>query len=108
MFVHMFLFRWKAQATADHHARAQEEIEAFGARIPGLQFVAAGSNISPNAGEFGFGGVMHFDDEAAYQAYAVHPDHQRLLAWLVPVIEAVECDFPVGATASLRNDASPQ
>jgi hypothetical protein len=100
MFVHMFLFRWKDAATSADHARAQQEIEGFAGPIPGLRFVAAGTNISASGDGFGFGGVMHFDDEAAYKAYAVHPAHEKLLQWLVPLIDAVECDFTASANGS--------
>jgi hypothetical protein len=37
---------------------------------------------------------MKFPDKAALEAYNVHPAHQALLKWLVPLIEAIEVDFP--------------
>jgi len=40
------------------------------------------------------GGMMKFADAGALQAYNVHPVHQELLKWLVPLIEAIEIDFP--------------
>jgi Stress responsive A/B Barrel Domain len=36
---------------------------------------------------------MKFADRAALQAYAGHPAHLELLAWLMPLIEPVEVDF---------------
>jgi len=38
---------------------------------------------------------MKFADAATYRAYEEHPAHQALLRWLVPLIEAVEVDFPL-------------
>jgi hypothetical protein len=36
---------------------------------------------------------MQFKDEAALEAYFTHPMHQALLAWLVPLIDAIELDL---------------
>lgn len=34
-----------------------------------------------------------FEDKAAFDGYASHPAHMRLLKWLVPLIDALELDF---------------
>jgi hypothetical protein len=39
------------------------------------------------------GGVMKFADKAACEAYGAHPVHQKLLGWLMPLIEPIEVDF---------------
>jgi hypothetical protein len=36
---------------------------------------------------------MKFADRAALDAYARHPAHQELLAWLMPLILPMEVDF---------------
>ena len=36
---------------------------------------------------------MRFTDKAALDAYVLHPMHQALLAWLVPLIDAIELDL---------------
>ena len=36
---------------------------------------------------------MLFKDDASLNAYFQHPAHQALLAWLVPLIDAVELDL---------------
>ena len=38
---------------------------------------------------------MKFADRAAFEAYGPHPVHQKLLSWLMPLIEPVELDFGV-------------
>jgi hypothetical protein len=38
---------------------------------------------------------MKFPDAATLEAYNLHPVHQALLQWLVPLIDAIEIDFPV-------------
>jgi hypothetical protein len=38
---------------------------------------------------------MKFADSAACERYNAHPVHQKLLVWLLPLIEPIEVDFPV-------------
>ena len=96
MYIHIFLFRWKFQATPEHHTRATREIEAFAGAIPGLLEVSVGPNLATNTGGYTFGGCLKFTDAAACQAYATHPLHVALLDWLVPLINAVELDLAAG------------
>jgi hypothetical protein len=93
MFIHIFGFRWKPQATDADKARAQKDILAFRGNIPGLLELAVGPNLSPRGQGYTFAGLMKFTDKAAYDAYTTHPSHLALLAWLVPLIDPVELDF---------------
>jgi len=36
---------------------------------------------------------MQFKDQSYLDAYFQHPAHQALLAWLVPLIDAIELDL---------------
>jgi hypothetical protein len=36
---------------------------------------------------------MKFSDRAAFEAYNAHPVHERLLTWLLPLIDPIEVDF---------------
>ncbi|HZP05096.1 MAG TPA: Dabb family protein [Terracidiphilus sp.] len=93
MFIHIFGFRWKPEATEADQARATREILAFRGAIPGLIDVYVGPNLSPRGQGFTFAGLMRFTDRAACDAYAIHPTHMALLQWLVPLIDPVELDF---------------
>jgi hypothetical protein len=95
MFVHTFLFRWKSGVTEDQKLRAIREIQALGGKIPGLLETLVGRNISPRSQGYDLGGVMKFTDLSTFEAYNDHPVHQRLLAWLMPLIDPVEVDFEV-------------
>ncbi|EZP74260.1 Stress responsive A/B Barrel Domain protein [Sphingomonas paucimobilis] len=95
MFIHMFAFRWKPEATQAQKDRAAAEIRAFQGQIAGLAETAVGVNQSARGGGYELGGVMKFTDQAAFEAYNDAPQHQALLGWLVPLIEAVEIDFTV-------------
>ena len=93
MFIHIFGFRWKPEATEVDKARAAEEILAFRSTIPGLIEVSVGPNVSPRGQGYAFAGLMMFTDKAACDAYSTHPSHRALLEWLVPLIDPVELDF---------------
>jgi stress responsive alpha/beta barrel protein len=61
--------------------------------IPGLLQTHVGPNISPRGKGYTFGGIMQFKDKASLDAYIQHPAHQALLAWLIPLIDAIELDL---------------
>lgn len=93
MVIHTFAFRWKPGVTADQKQQAIEAIRALQGRIPGLTETAVGANISPRSQGYELGGIMKFSDRSAYEAYNDHPVHQKLLSWLMPLIEPLEVDF---------------
>jgi hypothetical protein len=93
MYIHVFAFQWKPEATPALQQRAFAYILGFRDTIPGLLEVHAGNNLSPRSAGYTFGGVMKFTDRAAYESYSIHPSHEALLEWLVPIIDAMELDF---------------
>ena len=93
MFIHIFGFRWKKEATVADEARAAKEILAFRGTIPGLIEAHVGPNLSPRGQGYTFAGMMKFTDKAAADAYSQHAEHLALLQWLVPLIDPVELDF---------------
>ncbi len=95
MVLHTFAFRWKAGVTEEQKLRAQREIRVLQGQIPGLLETHVGFNFSPRGQGYEFGGVMKFTDRAALEAYGPSPVHQKLLEWLVPLIEPIEVDFEV-------------
>ena len=94
MFIHMFAFRLKAGVTEAQQQRMLREIGELKSHIPLVLEAHVGRNVSPRGQGFVIGGVMKFADAAALEAYNVHPAHQALLKWLVPLIDAIEVDFP--------------
>jgi len=94
MYVHMFAFRLKPEVTEKQKDRMLREINALPTQIPGLLEAHVGKNDSPRGQGFEIGGVMKFPDRETMEAYNAHPVHQALLKWLVPLIDAIEVDFP--------------
>ena len=95
MFIHTFGFRWKPGVTAAQRAKSIEIIRALQGQIPGLLSPWVGENISPHSHGYELGGVMQFSDRRALDAYTPHPAHQEVLAYLRPLIDAIEIDFEV-------------
>jgi hypothetical protein len=94
MFIHMFAFRLKPGVTEAQQDRVIREIGALKNQIPSVLESHVGKNVSPRGQGYVIGGVMKFADQAALESYNAHPVHQSLLEWLVPLIEAIEVDFP--------------
>jgi Stress responsive A/B Barrel Domain len=90
---HAFAFQWKPGTSEAQKDRAAKEIAAFQGVIPGLLQTHVGPNISPRGKGYTFAGIMQFKDKASLDAYVQHPAHQALLAWLVPLIDAIELDL---------------
>ena len=96
MYIHTFLFQWQAGVGAKEIERAAREIRALQGQIPGLLETSYGANVSPRSQGFTHGGVMKFRDKSALEAYFTHPAHEKLVAWLMPLLKvAAELDFEV-------------
>jgi hypothetical protein len=93
MVVHTFAFRWKAGVREEQKVRAMAEIRALQGQIPGLLETWVGVNVSPRSQGYELGGVMKFTDRSALDAYGGHPVHQKLLQWLMTLIDPMEVDF---------------
>lgn len=94
MFIHMFAFRVKAGVSQAQQDRMIREISTLKDHIPSVLESHVGKNVSPRGQGFVIGGVMKFADQNALDAYNANPVHQELLKWLLPLIEAIEVDFP--------------
>ncbi|HEY1483931.1 MAG TPA: Dabb family protein [Candidatus Acidoferrum sp.] len=93
MFIHMFAFRWRPNVTADQKQRVAAEINALQGQIPGLLETFVGENISSRGQGYELGGMMKFTDRVSLDNYGPHPAHQKLLSWLMPLIDPIEIDF---------------
>jgi hypothetical protein len=93
MYIHMFAFRFKAGVTEAKKEEIVAAIRALKKEIPEVLEVWVGRNESPRGQGYELGGVMKFADAAACERYGVHPVHQKLLSWLMPLIEPIEVDF---------------
>jgi Stress responsive A/B Barrel Domain len=102
MYIHMFVFRFKPNVTEEQKNHVLEEIRKLQTQIPAVQESWVGKNVSPRGQGYELGGAMKFADKAAFEGYVAHPAHQKLLTWLVPLIEPIEVDFTIDGSALAR------
>ena len=95
MFIHIFAFRLKPGVSEAQQDRMVREIGELQSHIPSVLESYVGRNVSPRGQGYVIGGAMKFRDQDALEAYNVHPVHQALLAWLLPLIDPIEVDFRV-------------
>lgn len=93
MYIHMFAFRFKNGVTAEQKNHCVTEIRKLKDEIKEVQESWVGLNISPRGQGYELGGSMKFADAAAFERYNAHPVHQKLLGWLIPLIDPIEVDF---------------
>ena len=93
MYIHMFAFRFKVGVSDAQKKHVVEEIAKLQGQIAEVKETWVGLNDSPRGQGYELGGVMKFADKAAMETYGVHPVHQDLLRWLMPLIEPIEVDF---------------
>ena len=93
MYIHMFAFRFKQGVTSEQKNHCVTEIRKLKDDIKEVQESWVGLNISPRGQGYELGGSMKFADAAAFERYNAHPVHQKLLGWLIPLIEPIEVDF---------------
>jgi stress responsive alpha/beta barrel protein len=94
MYIHMFAFRPRNGVTAEQKSRMVNEIRALQTHIPEILEAWVGCNESPRGQGYELGGAMKFASKQAFDKYGPHPAHQKLVSWLMPLIEPVEIDFP--------------
>jgi hypothetical protein len=93
MYIHTFALRWVEGATEDQKRRAKNEILALQGKIQGLLATHVGENLSPRGKGTSFGGVMMFADRGSFDRYFVHPLHDQLISWLMPLVDPTELDI---------------
>jgi hypothetical protein len=87
MISHVVLIRLRSGLGAEREESFLAQARAVLGPIPGVLNLRVGRNLRP-ASTHPLALVMEFADEAALQAYQVHPEHQRFLAEIIgPIIE---------------------
>jgi hypothetical protein len=93
MLEHVVLIKPKQDVDQSAVAALWSGIAGLKGRIPGIEAIALGDNVSPEGKDQGFtlGFVVTFADRAALDAYLPHPDHITV----VPLVRTVAEDVIV-------------
>ena len=88
---HVVLFKFKDTATPEQVKAVEEKFRALKSRIPEIQDLEWGTNVSPEKHAQGFTHcfLLTFKDAAARDAYLPHPAHKEFGASLGPVLDKV-------------------
>lgn len=89
MITHMVLLKIKKSASEQEVERVFAEIEALKTKIPGILSFAAGPYSSPEGFNKGYthGFCTTFKDAKSRDVYLPHPEHERVKAKLVALLE---------------------
>jgi hypothetical protein len=89
MIRHIVLLRFRPEITIDQRNAIYSELASLKSVVPGMLAMSYGPNVSPEGKDKGFanGFSMDFIDEAARDAYLIHPDHQAAGGRLVAALE---------------------
>lgn len=82
MICHVVLVRLRDGLGQEREDRFLAEAREVLGPIPGVRDLRVGRNLRSGSGH-PFALVMDFDDEAALEAYQVHPEHQRFLVEII-------------------------
>jgi len=93
---HVVSFKFKKEASTDEVRRVEEAFAALKTKIPQIQSLEWGTNVSGEHLDKGFTHmwVLSFADAAALKVYLDHPEHQAFVKILKPSLEeAFVIDF---------------
>lgn len=81
-----------AQEREEAEARIKTGLEALAGVVPGLRYAQVGKNFNPQGYDLCL--YTEFDSREALDAYQVHPEHQKVRAFIHTVItERAVCDW---------------
>ncbi len=87
MISHLVLIRLRGGLGEEREERFLAQAREVLGPIPGVRDLKVGRNLRPDA-THPFALVMDFADQAALEAYQVHPQHRRFLADIIgPIVE---------------------
>lgn len=97
MLRHCVLFSWNGDVAEDHKRKVFAALAALPAQIPEILAYSVGPDLGIREGNYDFGLVADFADEAGFQAYAGHPQHLAVIAELIQpyVASRVSVQFEV-------------
>ena len=88
MICHVVLIRLKESVLEPEAERFLEDARRVLGSVPGVQNLRVGKGLGVKAEiEHPYALVMEFPDEAALEAYQVHPEHQRFVREIVGPIQ---------------------
>ena len=86
MVKHIVMFDFKEKNREDNIRNAKEMLEALMGRVPSLNSMEVGVNFSKEARAMDLSIYTEFDDIAGLEAYAIHPEHLKVVEFIKTVV----------------------
>jgi len=87
MVTHIVFFALKAENKADNAQEAKRRIEAMLGQIDGLNDLEVGINFAEEERAMDMALIARLTDRKALEHYAVHPVHQKVIAYIKTIAE---------------------
>jgi len=86
MVTHIVFFAFSSEGRSENLLEARRRIEAMTDHIPSLRRLEVGLNFSPEDRAMDMALITQFDDRDGLDAYATHPAHLEVIAWIKTVV----------------------
>ncbi|KAF0688599.1 Aste57867_19772 [Aphanomyces stellatus] len=87
---HVVLFKWKDDAPAETIAQVEADVIALKDQISGIVDLTYGKDFNKvRADGFTHMVVVRFVSKEALASYDAHPDHQKVVALLLPIMDKI-------------------
>ncbi|HHH19742.1 MAG TPA: Dabb family protein [Campylobacterales bacterium] len=86
MVKHIVMFDFKDENKRENINKAKEMLEALLERVPTLKGMEIGVNFADEARAMDLSIYTTFDDQAGLEAYAVHPEHIKVVEFIKTVV----------------------
>jgi hypothetical protein len=94
MVVHIVLFHFKEENKQEHMQKVSKMLHGLLESVPTLKSMEVGINYSDKERAMDMSIITSFDDKAGLEAYAVHPEHLKVVGYLKNVlIESKVVDY---------------
>lgn len=82
------MFDFKDENKNENIAKAKEMLEALIESVPSLKSMEVGVNFSPESRAMDLSIYTEFDDKAGLEAYAIHPEHLKVVEFIKTVVNS--------------------
>jgi len=87
MVVHIVMFKFKEENKQANIQKAKEMLQNLIDTVPTLKSIEVGINFANEDRAMDLSIITHFDTKEDLDAYAIHPTHQDVIAFIKTVVE---------------------
>ena len=94
MLTHIVVWKYRADISAETREEHREQLRSLSSVVPGIQSLSVGADVLHSPRSYDTGLVALFRDRSVLDAYAVHPDHVKVVQFGHSIIETMaKVDF---------------